>query len=234
MKPRQFFGLSVIYAAVLAGFLAAANLTSAVTTSAVQSIPIERFHTIVIDPGHGGEDGGATSVSGILESRYNLEIALKLQDVFHLLGYSTKMIRTEDISVYTQGNSIAEKKVSDLKQRVKVVNETQNAVLISIHQNFYSDGRYSGAQVFYGKEGDSNALASALQSTFRATLNPGSKRREKAAEGIYLMEKTNCTGVLVECGFLSNHAEEADLRSEEYQKKICCVIASTVGTFLTK
>ena len=111
MKPRQFFGLSVIYAAVLAGFLAAANLTSAVTTSAVQSIPIERFHTIVIDPGHGGEDGGATSVSGILESRYNLEIVLKLQDVFHLLGYSTKMIRTEDISVYTQGNSIAEKKV---------------------------------------------------------------------------------------------------------------------------
>lgn len=234
MKPYKLIVLTAVYAAVIAAVIAIANLTSAVTTAAAESIPLARGCTIVIDPGHGGEDGGATSVAGILESKYNLDISLKLRDVFHLLGYKTTMIRTTDRSVYTKGNTIAEKKVSDLKQRVKIVNETQNGILISIHQNFFSDGRYSGAQVFYGAEGESKALAISLQSSFCDTLNPGSRRSAAKAEGIYLMERINCTGILVECGFLSNHAEEAALRSEEYQKKICCVIATTLATFLTK
>ena len=195
---------------------------------------MERNHTIIIDAGHGGEDGGATSIAGILESEYNLDISLKLKDVFHLLGYKTTMIRTTDRSVYTQGKTIAEKKVSDLKQRVKIANEAENAILISIHQNFFSDGRYSGAQVFYGEKGESKDLAVTMQSAFRETLNPGSRRNAKEAEGIYLLERAECTGILVECGFLSNYAEEAALRSEGYQKKICCVIASSVATFLTK
>ena len=234
MNMKRGILLSVIYAVIILSFLAVTNLTSAVVTGAVQRAPLERSHTIIIDPGHGGVDGGATSVSGIPESTYNLQIALKLRDVFHLLGYRTEMIRTTDDSVYTQGNTIAEKKVSDLKQRVKIVNETENAILVSIHQNYFSDRRYSGAQIFYGAKGESKPLADLLQTAFRATLNVESKRNAKKAEGIYLMEQINCTGILVECGFLSNQEEEAELRSEEYQKKICCVIASTVGIFLTK
>ncbi len=234
MKPKHFCGLFLVYAAVISAILAITNLTSAVTTAVVQNAPTQRGHTVIIDPGHGGEDGGATSVAGILESGYNLEIGLRLRDLFHLMGYRTLMIRTEDKSVYTQGDSIAAKKVSDLKQRVKIVNETEDGILVSIHQNFFTDSRYSGAQVFYGTEGDSRELAEGLQAAFRATVNPGSKRNAKKADGIYLMERINCTGVLVECGFLSNYQEEAKLRSEDYQKKICCVIASVVGTFLTK
>ena len=92
----------------------------------------------------------------------------------------------------------------------------------------------SGAQVFYGAKGESKDLAVTLQSCFRDTLNPKSKRDAKKSEGIYLMEHIDCTGVLVECGFLSNYAEEAALRSGEYQKKICCVIAFALGSFLTK
>ena len=113
MNMKRGILLSVIYAVIILSFLAVTNLTSAVVTGAVQRAPLERSHTIIIDPGHGGVDGGATSVSGIPESTYNLQIALKLRDVFHLLGYRTEMIRTTDDSVYTQGNTIAEKKVSD-------------------------------------------------------------------------------------------------------------------------
>lgn len=191
-----------------------------------------RNHTIIIDAGHGGEDGGATSCTGKLESVYNLEIARKLNDLMHLLGLHTKMVRTSDTSVYTQGNSIAEKKVSDLNYRVKLVNETENAILVSIHQNTFPDGQYRGAQVFYAPKGEGKDLAEQLQTALVQTLNPGSNRRSKRADGIYLMEHIQKTGVLVECGFLSNAEEEANLRSEDYQKKLVCVIAATVFNFL--
>ena len=188
----------------------------------------------VVDAGHGGVDGGATSCTGKLESAFNLEIALRLNDLMHLLGIHTEMIRTTDISVYTQGETIAAQKVSDLKERVRMVNESENALLLSIHQNTFPDSRYGGAQVFYGPEGESAQLAEALQNAFRSTVNPGSNRRSKKADGVYLMEHIDTTGVLIECGFLSNVEEEAKLRSADYQKKLCCVIASTVSNHLDR
>ena len=189
--------------------------------------------TVVIDAGHGGMDGGATSCTGKLESGYNLEISQRLNDLFHLLGYDTRMIRTTDTSIYTKGNTIAQQKVSDLKERVRIVNETENGLLLSIHQNNFSDSRYSGAQVFYATTENSEALAKALQTKLVASLNPGSNRKSKKSEGIYLMEKIQRTGVLIECGFLSNTEEEAKLGSAQYQKNLCCVIAATVSRFLS-
>ena len=191
-----------------------------------------RPYCIVIDPGHGGLDGGATSCTGKLESGYNLEISLRLNDLFHLLGFRTKMIRTTDTSVYTKGETISQQKISDLKERVRICNSEENAVLLSIHQNNFSDSRYSGAQVFYPSTGESEYLAKQLQDTFKAVLNPGSNRQIKKAQGIYLMDHINCTGVLIECGFLSNPEEEAKLSSTEYQKQLCCVIGATVANFL--
>ena len=222
------------YILVLLCFVAFTYGASIATTTVAQLIPVERNATIVIDPGHGGIDGGATSCSGQLESQYNLEISLKLEDLFHLLGFRTKMIRRTDISVYTSGETIAAKKVSDLRQRVRLVNETENAVLLSIHQNTFPDGKYHGAQVFYGPKGESRELANLLQEAFCETVNPGSGRQSKKAEGIYLLQHINCTGVLVECGFLSNPEEESKLRTGEYQNKICCILASVTGQFLTK
>jgi N-acetylmuramoyl-L-alanine amidase len=139
----------------------------------------------------------------------------------------TKMIRTTDISVYTEGQTISQKKVSDLKHRVQIINETPNATVISIHQNYFSDGKYSGAQVFYPKDETSRRLAEAMQLAFGVT---GSTRGAKPSQGVYLMEHIRCPGVLVECGFLSNPQEEAKLRSPEYQKLLCCVIVSTLST----
>ena len=179
-------------------------------------------------------DGGATSCTGVLESQINLEIALRLNDLLHLLGCDTVMIRTTDTSVYIEGTTIAAKKVSDLKERVRIVNGTENAVLVSIHQNTFSDSRYSGAQVFYGGANNSRDLARALQSAFSQSVNPGSSRKCKKADSVYLMQNISCTGILVECGFLSNPREEALLRSPEYQQKLCCVIGSALTVFLEK
>ncbi len=234
MKQHRKHSVIPVYLLILSIFISVTYLTSTVTTMVAEMIPMERSNTIIIDAGHGGEDGGATSCSGILESKYNLEIAMRLNDLFQLLGYRTLMIRTTDRSVYTQGETIAAKKVSDLKQRVKIVNETEDAILISIHQNTFSDSRYSGAQVFYGPEGESHALADTTQTALRGALNPDSNRTAKKADGIYLMQHIDCTGILVECGFLSNEQEEVLLRSTDYQKKICCVLGTTVATFLTK
>lgn len=221
------------YCLILLSMLLAVQWGSQAVTVFVETAPVVQKASIVIDPGHGGVDGGAISCTGIPESRFNLEISLTLKDVFHFLGYRTKMIRTEDISVYREGDTIARKKISDLKERVRMVEETENAVLLSIHQNNFPDGRYSGAQVFYAAAEGSQALAAALQQKFVCHLNPGSNRKEKKASGVYLMEHVSCPAILIECGFLSNAQEEAKLQSKAYQQKLSCVIAATVAEYLS-
>ncbi len=199
----------------------------------LEATPLERKHTIVIDPGHGGEDGGASSCTGVLESEINLQIGLKLRDLMQLLGHRVVMIRTTDVSIYTKGETLSQKKMSDLKQRVKIVSETPNAILISIHQNTYSQEKYSGAQVFYADTEGSQKLAKELQQAFSATINPGSSRNIKKSQGIYLMEHVQAPAVLIECGFISNIREEALLRDDTYQSQLCAVIGATVSQYLS-
>lgn len=234
MRMKKVVVPALLYILIAGIFLSAAYWGSVATSALANRIPMERSVNIVIDPGHGGEDGGASSYSGIPESRFNLEISLKLRDLFHLLGYKTIMIRKTDRSVYTSGDTISARKNSDLRERTRIVNETEDALLISIHQNTFPERKYSGAQVFYGPKGEGQYLAEMLQTAFCSTVNPGSNRKCKKADGIYLMQHIDCTGILVECGFLSNPEEEIKLRSDSYQNKISCVIAATVAQFLTK
>ena len=230
MKKNMFWmGYIPTLAMVILLVLVAAIVGSKTVTVFSENAKVDNRHCIVIDAGHGGEDGGATSCTGILESAFNLEFALRLEPIFRLLGYPTKMVRRADNAIHTQGETIAARKASDLKARVRLANETENAVLLSIHQNYFSESKYSGAQVFYSKIQGSEAIAKALQTAFRETINPGSQRREKKATGVYVMEHVTCPAVLIECGFLSNPDEEANLRTAQYQKKMCCVIAVTVA-----
>jgi len=184
---------------------------------------------VVVDAGHGGEDGGATSVSGVPESRTNLEIARRANDLLVFLGCRTRMTRTADEAIYdSTAKTISQKKVSDLKNRVKLVNGTPGALLLSIHQNTFSDGKYAGAQVFYAPTEGSRALAEQVQSALRADLDADNARRVKPASAVYLMNHIRCAGVLVECGFLSNREEDRLLQSPEYQKKLALAIASGI------
>lgn len=233
MRKRYYlFKFWPIYILAVFTLLVAVFGTSKAATTFAENIPIPRENTIIVDAGHGGEDGGATSCTGVLESQINLEIALRLNDLLHLLGYKTTMIRTTDISVYTEGKTLAAKKISDLKQRVSVINASSQPVLVSIHQNTFSDSRYSGAQVFYAPTQDSKELAVAMQTALIKACNPDSNRKAKPADGIYLMQHITCPGILVECGFVSNLGEEAKLRSKEYQSQLCCVIATILGNYL--
>ena len=225
--------LWVSYFLIIALFLIGILAGNKAVTVMAESRPILRSATIVLDAGHGDPDGGATSCTGKPESTFNLEIIRRLEALFHLLGYETRMVRNSEASVYTQGQTIAQKKISDLRERVRIVTETENALLLSIHQNNFPDSRYSGAQVFYGNNGKSQQLAEQLQTNFVSCLNPGSNRKCKEANGIYLMDHISSPGVLVECGFLSNPAEEAKLRTPAYQQQIACVIAATVSTYLS-
>ena len=223
---KRFWPLYLITAMIFTGLC---MYGSEAVTAMAESLPIERRVTFVIDPGHGGEDGGAVSCTGHKESDINLQIALRLDDLLHFLGFDTVMIRSTDQSVHTGGNSIAQRKASDLKNRVRMVGEVPNAVLISIHQNFFPESKYSGAQMFYNSHPKAMEMAQMLQKAFVSTINPGSNRKEKPVSVIYLLEHIAAPGVLVECGFLSNPGEEARLRTAEYQKKIACVIASTLS-----
>lgn len=188
--------------------------------------------TVVIDAGHGGVDGGAISCSGVYESHINLQIAQKVNDMLHLLGIDTVMIRDTDRSVYTEGNTIAAKKVSDIRERVRIANTTPRALYISIHQNHFSDSRYWGNQVFYNKNTESKILATNMQENLHKNLTPDNKRKCKQSKGVYLMEHINCPGILVECGFLSNPAEEQKLRDNKYQIQLSAIIAVTAAQYL--
>ncbi len=221
-----------VYTLVLGCFLLAGIGGSRAITTLSENSPIEDRKCIVIDAGHGGMDGGTVSCTGEYESKINLEVALRLEAVLHLLGVNTEMIRTTDTSVHTQGNTIASQKVSDLHNRVKIVNKTQNAILISIHQNHYPDSRYSGAQVFYSPFGESQSLAQELQTTLVNNLNPGSNRKCKRGDGIFLLQNIQKPGVIIECGFLSNHEENAKLQDKSYQQKLSVVIASVCSQYL--
>lgn len=230
-KQFPFRKLLPIYFFVLSACLCIAHFGSRAVTTMVETAPVEGRRIIVVDAGHGGIDGGATSCTGVLESGLNLEIAIRVNDLLRFMGYETLMVRTTDTSIHTQGDTIAAQKVSDLKERVALVNKTENAFLVSIHQNTYPDGKYSGAQVFYGDDAFSREFAKQLQSDFRDTLNPDSKRQSKPSTGIYLMQNIQRSGVLIECGFLSNPAEEALLRDGGYQKKLACVITCCISRY---
>jgi N-acetylmuramoyl-L-alanine amidase len=229
---KLFLSLTPSYALVLVGLIMISAVTNHAITAMSETMPQRIRHTLIIDPGHGGEDGGATSCRGVLESAINLEIALRLNDLMHLFGFNTIMIRDTDRSVYIKGETIAQKKVSDLRERVRIINNTENAILVSIHQNTFSDGKYWGAQVFYAETEGSKQLAQQMQKQFQVCIDSNNNRKSKKSTGVYLMENIRCPGILLECGFLSNPKEEAMLRDADYQKALCATITIVFANYL--
>lgn len=232
MRVNRVLFWALTYVLVIILCMSGTVITDRTVTAIAQSSPLDHRKTVVIDAGHGGEDGGAVSCSGVYESRINLEIALKLRDLMHLLGVKTVMTRTSDADLSRGGDTVSARKMSDLRERVSLVNSTDNAILLSIHQNKFPDDRYSGAQVFYADTFESKDLAELMQEGLIKNLDKTNKRHIKKANGIYLMDRINCTGILVECGFLSSPEEECLLKSDVYQKKLSCVIATVISRYL--
>lgn len=193
--------------------------------SARDGVPV----TVVVDAGHGGEDGGASSPSGVEESCLNLEIALRLNDLLRFAGQRTLLTRSEDIAISDPNlNTIRQRKVSDLKNRVALVNGTENAVLLSIHQNSLpSSSSTHGAQVFWNRQEGAEQLAETVQSVLNGCVNAGSeKRASRIPATIYLMKNITAPGIIVECGFLSNQEDTRRLQEPFYQRKLAAAIAA--------
>ena len=184
---------------------------------------------VVIDPGHGGEDGGAVAADGTVESAINLAIARRLDVILTFWGCDTKLLRTEDISLHDpEAATIRQRKVSDIHNRVRLVNEEPEPRLISIHQNFFPQAQYHGAQVFYANGPLGQPWARRTQENLRACLDPENARAEKPiAHDVYLMNHVTCPAILVECGFLSNSGELEKLKSPGYQTALAAVVAAS-------
>ncbi len=177
---------------------------------------------VIIDPGHGGEDSGAVGVNGEEEKNLNLELASEIGNILTDKGYTVVYTRTEDKLLLHEGEDVyGLRKISDLKNRCKISHEYENALFISIHMNSYGDARYSGLQVYYSSGNDeSRQLASMIQSTVRNTVQPDNNRQIKEGKDIYVLKNCGGTGILVECGFLTNPDECEKLSQKEYQKEL--------------
>ena len=185
------------------------------------------FPTIIIDAGHGGVDSGAVGINNVLEKDINLQIALKLKDLFEISGFNTKMTRNLDESIHNRdSDTIRSKKISDLKNRLDIVNKDPNNLLISIHQNKFEDNKYKGAQIFYSKNNPlSRELAQSMQASFAGLLQKDNKREIKPSpKNVFLLNRSNVPAIIVECGFLSNSDDVKNLLDIEYQKKIAFTI----------
>lgn len=195
----------------------------------VLQVQTKSERTLIIDAGHGGEDGGAVAVSGTPESQINLDIALRVDQLCGLYGVKSRLLRETDVSLAgEETHTLREKKRSDLKQRVEQVNSVPGAVLLSIHQNYYESPVPHGAQVFYRPDENSQCWAETLQTALREYLDPENSRiASPVPEFVYLMKHISCPAVLVECGFLSNPEENQRLESAAYQKMLAAVLTAS-------
>lgn len=188
---------------------------------------------ILIDPGHGGIDGGAKSKAGTIEKDINLQISLKLRDNLEEKGYKVYMTRDEDEGLYQKGNTIKEKKREDLNRRVQMKKETDCDIFVSIHQNMFPQSKCYGAQVWYASNENSYNLATVVQESIKESVKDNNKRVAKPAAEAYLIlrDKYEGASILVECGFLSNPDEESRLKSDEHQNLIVEGISNGIDKY---
>lgn len=183
--------------------------------------------TVIIDAGHGGEDGGAIGVDKkTLEKDVNLSVSMYLGRLLESDGVNVIYTRTEDVLLYDRNVDYdGRKKSLDLRARLDIAEQNPSAVFVSVHMNSFGDPKYSGMQVYYSDSAeDGRILAETLQKMARF-LSPTNKRKiKKANSSIYLLDRAPGTAVLVECGFLSNYEECSLLSTEDYQKKVAFAI----------
>ena len=193
------------------------------------------INTVVIDAGHGGEDGGASSKAGVPEKNINLAISKDLQSLLEVSGYKVVMTRTEDVSIADKNiDTVKGRKTSDMHNRLKILEAQNNCIFVSIHQNFFTQSRYCGAQVFYSKNNSkSKTLADVVAGEIKGLIQPDNERKSKpATSSIFLLCHAKVPAVLVECGFLSNDAEAEKLSNTEYQQKIAFAIYCGLMSYL--
>ena len=221
-------------AAVLVGRAAFTGGLSGDGAALTAGVPESPPPQIVIDPGHGGEDGGAT-VGDTLEKDLNLQIAGCLNDMYTLFGIRSEMTRTEDVMLYDRFDDLEDyrgkKKSYDLRSRLRLAEESGAALYVGVHMNKFPQESSKGLQVYYSPNTDESARAA--QTYAKKYLDPANERETKqATSAIYILKRIRIPAVLVECGFLSNAEERALLETPEYRLKVAAVLFASTGEYL--
>ncbi len=223
MKARvKELGAILFLVVILALSWYSGELSNAVLSRSVQLVPI-------LDAGHGDPDGGAIAPDGTTENEINLDICLRMESILRLFYYEPVLTRRSVSGIWDESEkTIRQKKVSDMNNRVSLVNSVINGVLISIHQNSYQ-GNASGLQIYY-KDAESEDLSQYLYNTFSERENADIRPCVNVPKDLFLFRKTNCPGVLLETGYLSSAADLALLKSDSHREWLA--LAGTVGFIL--
>ena len=225
-KKRITLMLCMIFVSLYAfSFKIANNSTNLIEDSGrtVETVatPVSN-KVIIVDAGHGTPDEGAESSNGTTEAELNLKIALKLQNLLEQSGSTVILTRSDENSIYDTGSdSIRDKKVSDIHNRVKIGNESSADIFVSIHMNKIEQQQYNGWQTFYNKANEnSKILATSIQNNLNDAMQKENNRTPAQLNTVYIMKHVEIPITIVECGFLSNPEEESLLQTEEYQNKL--------------
>ena len=187
---------------------------------------------IVLDAGHGGADPGKVGENDVLEKDLNLTIVYKLKTLFENKGFKVVLTRTDDKALVSEDSKNV--KVEDLRNRVALIEKNKPIMTISIHQNSFPDASVSGPQVFFFKQSaEGEKIAAIVQQALNEQLDPPKKRVSKSNDDYYILKKTSSPTIIVECGFLSNETEAANLTDDAYQDKLALAIYSGICQYLS-
>lgn len=190
----------------------------------------KKEYTVVLDAGHGSSDSGKVGINGVLEKDINLSISKETKKHLEKKGIRVVMTRDKDESLAEGENG--NRKVQDMKARVKRINDTKPNLAVSIHQNSYHEESIHGAQVFYYEHSESGEKDARILQEALLAVDPDNTRQVKANTTYYLLKRTEVPILIVECGFLSNQEEAEKLASEDYQKEIAKAIANGIESCL--
>jgi N-acetylmuramoyl-L-alanine amidase len=218
--------MQMLFIAFIIAILMLSLLLLSGYVSRMREIPTEVWSeepiTVIIDAGHGGEDGGTSGQNGILEKDLNLDVAKKLDSLLRSAGINTVMTRNDDRLLYDPLSDYkGRKKILDMHERLRIANSCENAVFLSVHMNSFPQEKYCGLQVYYSRNSiDSMRFAESVQGTVSKYLQPQNERKIKQGKDIFLLDRLKMPAILVECGFLSNKDECSLLSTEEYRDKL--------------
>lgn len=228
-KFKKILSFGAFLVALTIGFVCYSNEKTYISVNAK---PIFE-QKIIIDAGHGGFDGGAVAMDGTSEKDINLKIAKKLKNFLLVNGYDVIMTRESDTATNDYGTKIRSKKVSDMQNRLYLMEENKDALFVSIHLNKFTTSAASGAQIFYSDNfKESSALATSIKESIVSLIEPQNKRTiKKGTSSAYLLYNAKVPAVIVECGFLSNNRDLCNLKDEDFQSKMAFAIANGILNF---
>ena len=231
MKRKQLLSAAIILLCLSVFLFLMLRSTRRITLET--AAPVRTLPPVLIDPGHGGEDGGAVS-GDVLEKHINLAVSHDVADLLRLCGYTVSMTRDTDDALTNEGEDVRKRKYNDMKMRLDLYNATPDNVVVSIHQNKFDAAASHGAQVFYSPNHPNSAvLAEVLRKSVTGMLQPDNTRTCKTAgKEIFLLKNARVPAVIVECGFISNRQERELLVTDDYQKQLALAIAAGLMNYV--